>query len=309
MKKFLILLATALVTFATIAIASDYYDATGIPVQRSTISSAEFRSEFAAITSGISDKLPALTGNGDNWVRINAGGTGLASSTTAALITAVGLDIGVDVQAWDEELDELALLNNGDNRFIVGTGSIWTSESSGTARTSMGAEPADADLTVIAGLAVTADYFMVADGGQWRSISPVIASGKVMDAAQTSGSFTVTFEDMCTTSPTSVWAWTLLGDIVVIQPAALSAICTSDSVQFKTAVQIVPQALRPTISTRIALDVENNGTMGRGCLLINSGGQVSLLRLVNGTTCSSSWTNSGDKGAYFGNFSYSVDNT
>ncbi|MCH8134447.1 MAG: hypothetical protein IIB77_00540, partial [Proteobacteria bacterium] len=74
-----------------VAIAQDYFEASGIPVQRSAISSAQFRTEFSNIETKISDKLPALAGNGDNWVRVNAGGTALTSLTDAATVTALGV--------------------------------------------------------------------------------------------------------------------------------------------------------------------------------------------------------------------------
>ncbi len=79
--------AAALLLSVPIAAVAEWFEATGIPVQRSAISSAEFRSEFALIESGISNKLPTYTGNGDNWVVVNAGGTALTSITNAAAKT------------------------------------------------------------------------------------------------------------------------------------------------------------------------------------------------------------------------------
>ncbi len=85
--------------------ASDYFDATGIPVQRSAMSSAEFRTEFSSIETGISDKLPALAGNGDEWVRVNAGGTALTSLTGAATITALGTNAATIAAVWTYSAD------------------------------------------------------------------------------------------------------------------------------------------------------------------------------------------------------------
>jgi len=162
MKKLLILLASTLLTVAT-ATASDYFDATGIPVARSTISSAEFRTEFTSIETDISDKLPPLTGNGNRWVRINAGGTALTSVTTATLTSALSLNVGSDVQAWDDDLDDIAALDKTNSSIMVGDGTDWVLEAPATARTSLGlaigtnVQAYDADLTTYAGITPAAN--------------------------------------------------------------------------------------------------------------------------------------------------------
>lgn len=61
--------------------AADWYEATGVPAARSLLNSADMRAEFAAIDTGISDKLPALTGNGSKIIAVNAGGTALEALT------------------------------------------------------------------------------------------------------------------------------------------------------------------------------------------------------------------------------------
>ena len=136
--KLLVVLASALLTIPIVALAQDYFQATGIPVQRSAMSSAEFRTEFSSIESLISDKLPAYTGNGNNFVKINVGGTALTSVNNVTARTDLGLAIGTNVQAWDEELDEIAALANTDSNFIVGNGTAWVAEGASTARTSLG---------------------------------------------------------------------------------------------------------------------------------------------------------------------------
>lgn len=64
---------------------TDYYDPTGAPATNSLADSATMRAEFTAIQSGISNKLPALTGNGGEIVRINSGATAMESITVAVL--------------------------------------------------------------------------------------------------------------------------------------------------------------------------------------------------------------------------------
>ena len=90
MNKLLALFAGALLSFPIMSVAQDYFQASGIPVQRSSISSSEFRTEFSNIETLLSDKLPAYTGNGLNFVRVNAGGTALESITPAAALAAIG---------------------------------------------------------------------------------------------------------------------------------------------------------------------------------------------------------------------------
>ncbi len=47
-------------------------------------------------------------------------------------------EIGVDIQAWDTQLDDIAALSVTDGNIIVGDGTNWIAESGATARTSLG---------------------------------------------------------------------------------------------------------------------------------------------------------------------------
>lgn len=71
------------ITMSVDAIA-DWYEATGKPVARSLLSSADLRTEFASIESDISDKLPTLTGNGSKMVAVNSGASALEAVTAAS---------------------------------------------------------------------------------------------------------------------------------------------------------------------------------------------------------------------------------
>jgi hypothetical protein len=69
-------------------------------------------------------------------VSVSEGGTG--ASTVAQARANLGLAIGSDVQAWDDDLDDIAALTPTDGNFIVGDGTNWVAESGATARASLG---------------------------------------------------------------------------------------------------------------------------------------------------------------------------
>jgi len=76
---------------------------------------------------------------------IGDGGTG--ATTASAARTALGLAIGTNVQAFDQQLADIAGLTPTDSNFIVGNGSNFVLESGATARASLGAQASAADLT------------------------------------------------------------------------------------------------------------------------------------------------------------------
>jgi hypothetical protein len=70
------------------------------------------------------------------------GGTG--STTEAGARTALGLEIGTDVQAYDAQLADIAGMTPTDGNIIVGDGTNFVLESGATARTSLGLGTGDA---------------------------------------------------------------------------------------------------------------------------------------------------------------------
>ncbi len=81
------------------------------------------------------DTVWSSAGSGDMLAANNL--SDLANAATSRVNLSV--EIGVDVQAWDADLDAIAALANTNSNFIVGNGSTWIVESGATARTSMGA--------------------------------------------------------------------------------------------------------------------------------------------------------------------------
>jgi hypothetical protein len=62
----------------------------------------------------------------------------LAKATNAAMAQQLDLEPGVDIQAYDAGLLDIAALAVTNSNFIVGDGTNWVAESAATARTSMG---------------------------------------------------------------------------------------------------------------------------------------------------------------------------
>jgi len=94
----------------------------------------------ARASLGLGSLAVASTISDSDWsgtdLSIANGGTG--SSTAADARVALGLEIGVNVQAADADLTAIAALANTDGNFIVGSGSGWVAESGADARTSLG---------------------------------------------------------------------------------------------------------------------------------------------------------------------------
>jgi len=73
----------------------------------------------------------------------SAGRAILDDANAAAQAVTLGLEIGVDTQAWDAQLDDIAALAVTNGNFMVGDGSNWVVENGDTARVSLGVGTTD----------------------------------------------------------------------------------------------------------------------------------------------------------------------
>jgi len=143
-----------------------------------TLSAAQISTKL-----GLGSLATASTVNNSDWsgtdLAVANGGTG--GSTAGDARTNLGVAIGSDVQAWDEELDDIAGLAVTNNNFIVGNGSAFVAESGATARASMGVsigsnvQAWDVNLDQFAALAVTDGNFAVGNGSAWVAESGATA--------------------------------------------------------------------------------------------------------------------------------------
>lgn len=102
--------------------ANDYYIPSGWPASQSKGASATAQAELSLVEDGF-DKLPTITGNGDEFVAVDGSGISLTSITAAAAKTLLGLVVSTDVQAYDAELAALAGLSPSAGQIPKFTGS------------------------------------------------------------------------------------------------------------------------------------------------------------------------------------------
>lgn len=177
----------------------------------------------------------------------------------------------------------------------------------------------DQDVVTVNGLARTDDNILLANGTIWEleavpnctdsggnhlnytAATNTLSCGTSSGGASAStGSFTTTWNDACTTSPTQVFQYAQVGNIVSLR-ATQAVSCTSDSTGFNADVASVPVAIRPTANVVLpGISVVDNGTPVTtfSCLLITSAGTMHVLQNINnGGQCSgSAFTASGTKG-------------
>lgn len=129
-------------------------------------------SDYTPVTD-FSAKDSLLTGNPNKLAK----GSDI-DLETAAIATAIATkydsaDLGVTLQGWDQQLDDIAALTPTDGNFIVGNGTTWVAESGATVRTSLGlgsiATQAASAVAITGGDITGITDLAVADGGTGAS--------------------------------------------------------------------------------------------------------------------------------------------
>lgn len=130
----------------------------------------------------------------------------------------------------------------------------------------------------------------------------------------TAGSFTVTFDDACTTSPTATFTYLKIGTVVNLSVTAASGFaCTGDSANFASTGAPIPAAIRPTNNTadfKIMAGYTDNGVASAGVINFTSAGNVAFSRVTGGTTVTT-WTAAGSRNmpsSQMSGFSYLTNN-
>jgi len=153
---------------------------------------------------------------------IGDGGTGATSASAAR--TALGLAIGTNVQAFDQQLSDVAGLTPSDSNFIVGNGSNFVAESGATARASLGVtigsqvQAYDADLDNLSGMqsgassalaALTSTEISILDG-----LNTTTAELNVMDGGTSATSTTLAVADRLVMNDNGTMKQVGLADLV-----------------------------------------------------------------------------------------------
>lgn len=113
-----------------------------------------------------------------------------------------------------------------------------------------------------------------------------------------SGNFTVSWDDACTTTSTQTVYYTIVGKVVTLATTG-SVSCTSDSVAFQTTGTPVPAAIRPTIAQIYVVPsgarAFDNGAYTDSSIRVDTSGNLSVGTCGTASTCTGGWTNTGNK--------------
>lgn len=117
-----------------------------------------------------------------------------------------------------------------------------------------------------------------------------------VDATHANGTFTITFANGCTTTPSVTAEWHRAGNIVSLFVPGFT--CTSDVNSLFSGAEI-PTVIRPTALMAVPAWVEDNGTWLVGCAEARSDGIFEIGGTTGGAgiggCVAASWVTSGDK--------------
>ncbi len=121
--------------------------------------------------------------------------------------------------------------------------------------------------------------------------TPTIASSPIIEG----GTFTASFDNACTTTPTVTFDWQRAGNVVTLSPVSQSGFsCTGDSTSFATTGTPVPAALRPVfqVTSGVLDGFTNNSAATWAEYTIGTGGDIAVNRCSSLTAdCSvTGWT-------------------
>ncbi len=145
--------------------------------------------------------------------------TYLDDVSEAAFKVTTNLETGIDLQAWDTQLDDIAALAVTNSNFIVGDGTNWVAESGTTARASLGAQASDAGLTSISGLTTAADKMIYTTASDTYAVTTLTTSGRALiDDASTAAQRTT----LGLAIGSDVHAYTANGNTILTDAGVLS---------------------------------------------------------------------------------------
>ena len=149
---------------------------------------------LAGLTSA-ANKLPYFTGSGTAAVTdlSSFGRTLIDDADAATARSTLGLVIGTNVQAYDQQLADVAGLTPTDGNFIVGDGTNFVAESGATARTSLGlgsiATQAANNVAITGGSIAGITDLAIADGGTGASTATAAINNLLPSQTSNSGKY------------------------------------------------------------------------------------------------------------------------
>lgn len=169
---------------------SDWYDKTGEPSTGSSGSSSTMRSEFALIETAMA-KLPTLTGNGLEIVRVNTGATALETITVATLAGLIGTQGFTTDDATESGVTNAITIGHtttGTPAAGIGTGIAFVTETTAGNETGMvlasvatdvasGTEDFKLSVQLMAGGSAAAEKMSVSSAGLVTAANGFTASG------------------------------------------------------------------------------------------------------------------------------------